>query len=137
MSEFDYDKLLKRLREDLPAAVLEHSRFEIPKVDSFIEGNKTFIRNFHDISDILARPENVVLKYIARELATAGSIEGTQAIFQGKFTRDVLNNVLERYTKIYVICPECNKPDTEVIKSGRYQFLVCKACGARTSVKSY
>ncbi|MHA1754048.1 MAG: translation initiation factor IF-2 subunit beta [Candidatus Odinarchaeia archaeon] len=137
MSEFEYKNLLKRLRSDLPKAVLEHSRFTIPRVDSFIEGNRTFIRNFHEITDILARPENAVLKYIARELATAGTIEGTQAIFQGKFNRSTLNAVLERYTKLYVICPECGKPDTEIIKERRYQFLVCKACGARNSVKSY
>ncbi|MHA1409286.1 MAG: translation initiation factor IF-2 subunit beta [Candidatus Odinarchaeia archaeon] len=135
MSEFEYKKLLKRLRADLPQSVLEHSRFVIPKADSFIEGNRTFIRNFHEISVKLDREENVILKFIARELATAGTVDGPQAIFQGKFTRDSLNRIIERYTKTYVICPECGKPDTEIVKSDRYQFLVCKACGARTSVK--
>lgn len=137
MSDLDYSNLLKRLREELPPEVLEHSRFTIPKVDSFIEGNRTFVKNFHEISDILSRPETAILRYIARELATAGTVEGVQAVFQGKFTRDVLNSLVTRYTQIYVLCPECGKPDSEIVKQGRYQFLVCKACGARTSVKPY
>ncbi len=137
MDLLDYPTLLKRLREGLPQEILESSRFKVPKVDSFIEGNRTFIKNFREICDILARPEASVLKYIARELATAGSMEGSTAVFQGKFTRDVLDNLVERYTQLYVICPICKRPDSEIIKQDRYQFLVCKACGARTPVKPY
>ena len=33
-------------------------------------------------------------------------------------------------------CPECGKPDTNLVKEDRINFLVCEACGARTSVKS-
>ncbi len=137
MDILDYQTLLKRLREGLPQEILESSRFKIPKVESFIEGNRTFIKNFHEICDTLSRSDALVLKYIARELATSGNIEGSTAVFQGKFTRDVLDNLIERYTQLYVICPICKRPDSEIVKEDRYQFLVCKACGARTPVKPY
>ena len=130
----DYPTLLKRLREGLPQEILEYSRFKTPKVDSFIEGNRTFIRNFREICDTLSRPEISVLKYVARELATAGSVEGSTAVFQGKFTRDVLDSLIERYTQLYVICPICKRPDTKLSKEGKFLFLICEACGAKSSV---
>ena len=41
----EYELLLKRARERMPASVLEKGRFEIPSVKGHIEGNKTLIIN--------------------------------------------------------------------------------------------
>ncbi|MCD6263176.1 translation initiation factor IF-2, partial [Candidatus Bathyarchaeota archaeon] len=38
------------------------------------------------------------------------------------------------YTKRYVICPVCKRPDTRIVKEKRLAFLVCEACGARSSI---
>ena len=135
MDKYNYKEMLKRARSVLPSTVFEHSRFTIPKVDSFTEGNRTFIRNFREISETLDRPSKHILKFLLRELATAGSLGDTQAIFQGRFARNTLDELIGRYTKLYVICPECQKPDTTIKKEDRYHFLVCKACGARASLK--
>jgi len=133
---YDYDKLLDRLRESLPPQVFEHARFTIPKVISFVEGGRTIIKNFKEIANTLDRKPEHLMKFLLRELATAGSVSDTQAVFQGRFSKSTLDNLIERYTKEYVICPECQRPDTSLEKMDRYTFLVCKACGARTSVKS-
>ena len=135
MGKFDYKEMLKRARSVLPSTVFEHSRFTIPKVDSFTEGNRTFVRNFKEISETLNRPPKHILKFLLRELATAGTLGDMQAVFQGRFSRNTFDELIERYTKLYVICPECQKPDTGIKKEDRYLFLVCKACGARASLK--
>lgn len=136
MSEQNYKDLLKRAREQLPEKIFEKSRFEPPKPDAVIEGNRTFIKNWHQIATALHRDENHILKFLTKELATSANIEGQRAVFSGKHFRGTMIDLFNRYIREYVICPECEKPDTVLIKEDRINFLVCEACGARTSVKS-
>jgi translation initiation factor 2 subunit 2 len=131
----DYKELLKRARSQLPDKIFEKSRFKPPKVDANIEGNRTFIKNWLQIVNILQRDENHMLKFMTKELATSANIEGQRAVFAGKHNRGTLNELIMRYLKEYVICPECGKPDTKLVKKDRITFLVCEACGAQTSVK--
>ncbi len=136
MSNQNYKDLLKRAREQIPEKIFEKSRFEPPKPDADIQGNRTFVKNWHQIVTALQRDENHVLKFITKELATSANIEGQRAVFSGKHFRGTMIDLFNRYIKEYVICPECGKPDTVLIREDRINFLVCEACGARTSVKS-
>ena len=130
----DYESLLNRAEELLPKNVFETSRFEVPRVDSFIMGNRTIVKNFREIAQVLNRDVDVFLKYILRELATAGNMSGHEAIFQGKFSSSIINDKIEKYAKESVICTECNRPDTRIIREDRITFLQCEACGARYPV---
>ena len=132
----EYERLLDRARSQVPPEVFESKRFDIPKVMIFVEGNRTIIKNYKDIALALNRDPQHLLKYLARELATSGIIEGQRAVFQGKFTSKFLDELISRYTKTYVLCSECGKPDTHIEKQDRFQFLVCEACGAKASVKT-
>ncbi|NHJ86649.1 MAG: translation initiation factor IF-2 subunit beta [Asgard group archaeon] len=132
----NYEDLLKRARSQLPEKIFEKSRFEPPKPDISIEGNRTFFQNWHQVVSALQRDENHLLKFLTKELATSATIEGQRAVFSGKHNRSTMTDLLNRYIKEYVICPECEKPDTQLKKEDRITFLVCEACGARTSVKA-
>jgi len=131
----DYESLLKRAEELLPINVFETNRFEIPRADSFIMGNRTIVKNFRDIASVLNRDVDPLLKYVLRELATAGNMSGQEAIFQGKFSSSVISEKIEKYAKESVICSECNRPDTRIIREDRITFLQCEACGARYPIK--
>lgn len=133
--KYNYEKLLEEAYVQLPKEIFERRRFEIPQTISFIEGKKTIIQNFKEIADILNRDPKHILKFFLRELATAGEIEGTRAVFKGQFSNYVLNDIVKRYANLYVICPECKKPDTKIVREGRFWFLVCEACGAKTPIK--
>ena len=76
-----------------------------------------------------------VLKYLSGEMATAATMQESRAIFQGKFQRDTFDRLLQRYLESYVVCPICKRPDTRIVKEKRLSFLVCEACGAKSSVK--
>ncbi len=130
-----YLEMLKRLRKQVPVVTSSGERFEIPKAKCLVFGSKTVVVNFKDIVDRLNRDEEHVLQFLCRELATAGVIRGEKAEFQGKFTEEQVNKKIEKYTKMYVLCPECNKPDTKIIKQGRLYFLKCEACGAISSIR--
>lgn len=132
----EYERLLDRARSQVPPEVFESKRFDIPRVMIFVEGNRTIIKNYKDITLALNRDPQHLLKYLMRELATSGVIEGQRAVFQGKFTSKSLDDLISRYTKTYVLCSECGKPDTHIEKQDRFQFLVCEACGAKASIKT-
>jgi translation initiation factor 2 subunit 2 len=130
----DYAKLLDRAYANLPKTVGTGERFEIPKVVGIRMGRRTIVQNFGDISTVMNRDPHHLLKFLSREMATAASLDGSRAIFQGKFDVGTVTRLLSIYAQRYVICPICNRPDTKMEKEGRYLFLRCEACGARSSI---
>ena len=133
MSE-DYAKLLDKAYSKLPQTVGTGERFEIPRVVGIRMGRRTIIQNFGEISSRINRDPHHLLKFLSRELATAASLDGARAIFQGRFDIPTVTRLLNIYAQRFVICPICNRPDTKVEKEGRYLFLRCEACGARSSI---
>ncbi len=134
MEKTEYIELLQRARESLPQEIFENFRFEIPKVNSFQEGSKTIITNWQDITKKIRRDEHL-RKILAKTFATSISENKKQAIIIGKFTKEQLNNQLRDYITKYVICSECSRPDTKLVKNKRFWTLICEACGARNAVK--
>ena len=131
----EYTDLLHRVRSSLPDEIFEKSRFQLPKIDSFIEGNRTIITNWRDITKQIRRDEHVA-KLLAKDLATSYSLDKTGRLaFSGKFGNSSLNKMLSDYVKAFVICNECSKPDTKLVREGRRLVVVCEACGSRHSAK--
>jgi translation initiation factor 2 subunit 2 len=135
LAEKEYEKSLDRLYSKLPKTVSKGKRFEIPKPLSSISGSRTFISNFKQLCTVMGRDQQHLLKFLAKEMATAGTIEGEQAIFQGKFDENLIKHLIDNYAQQYVMCPVCHSPDTKIVKEERFRFLVCEACGAKSSVR--
>lgn len=136
MASFDYKDLLKRVVESTPKKEISEDRLKIPKAEIFYEGNTTVIKNFDKISDIVNRTPDIILKFLLGGLGTAGELDGTRVVFQGKIPAKSIQDKLKEYIDTYVICSECNKPDTHLVKQGRNLIIRCDACGAFRSVKS-
>ncbi len=132
----DYEKALKRARENLPEAVFEKERFEIPKVRGHIEGNKTVISNFKQIASALGRPVEHLLKYVLKELATPGDLRPAGLVMGTKVAASRINEKIRQYAHEFVLCPVCGKPDTQLIKEGELLYMKCQACGEKKPVKS-
>jgi translation initiation factor 2 subunit 2 len=132
----NYEEMLEKAIKELPKEIKTKERFEIPKVVCEIAGNKTTLRNFGEILTVLRRSANHLSKFLFKELATAGSVEGSMLVFQGKLSKEIIQNKIEDYIKKFVLCKECKSPDTKLIKEGRITLLKCEACGARSSVES-
>jgi len=108
---------------------------KIPSIRIFTEGNKTSILNFKEIADLLNRDPNHIMKFFLRELATRGNISGARATFIGRFGQLTLKSLMKRYTTKYVLCQFCGKPETRIIKEGKFMYLQCNSCGAKESIK--
>lgn len=131
----EYEQLLERAREKLPETAAGNSRFEVPKVKGHIQGNKTIISNFSQIADNIGRPIEHFLKYILKELATPGELKPTALIIGTKISASRINEKIEQYVREFVLCPECKKPDTKLIKEDKITYLKCTACGAKHTIK--
>jgi len=132
---YSYEELLTRALSQLPSKPSARvERFRVPSPEIMISGKRTFVQNFKQIADILNRDPRHLLRFLLKELAAPGTLEETMAVIQGEFSPKLLNNLLQRYIRTYVICPVCKNPDTFLVKEKRVYFLVCAACGAKSSV---
>ena len=131
----DYQDLLKRARENLPERSEEVQRFEVPKVRGHIQGNRTIISNFHQIAATLGRPVEHLLKYTLKELAAPGDLKSTALIIGTKIPASRINEKVQQYVKELVICAECNRPDTKLVKEEKVLFVKCSVCGAKQPVR--
>ena len=132
---FNYDDLLKRACAQMPEVQAKRERLELPRIMIQTVGMRTIINNFKELSDTLDRDPQHLLKFLTREMATAATFHDSRAIFQGKFRADSFERLLGRYIEGYVVCPVCKRPDTKISKEKRLSFIVCNACGAKSSVK--
>ena len=109
-------------------------RFEIPKVVGHFEGKKTILTNFFQIAVHIRRDPEHFQKFILKEVAASGHKDGDRLVLNMKVPSIKINSKIEQYVKEFVLCRECGKPDTEIVKDGRLNFIHCLACGAKHSV---
>lgn len=126
----DYFEALEKAYKEIKP-IEKVSRFEVPEVKGFIEGNKTIITNFSQIVDYLKRDNKHMAKYLAKELAVSFIIDSQRLILNRKIKIEKIKEKVNSYVRDYVICRQCGKPDTHLIKQDKIQFLHCWACGAR------
>ncbi|MEM4662654.1 MAG: translation initiation factor IF-2 subunit beta [Candidatus Diapherotrites archaeon] len=131
----DYLELLEQAYKSMPEKTFKKERFEMPVVQSFVQGNKTIVSNFSKILSSISRDENHALKYITKQLATAANVDSGRLILKGVFTHEQVQRIIETYIKEFVICPECGRPDTKFIEQHGVKRLKCNACGAVASIR--
>lgn len=132
----DYEQALERGRKKIPEALLTAERFEVPKVLGHIQGNRTVISNFGAIAATVRREPDHLLKFVLRELASPGELDKASVIFGRKVSASMINQKIEQYVQTFVICKECHRPDTTLIKEKESAFLKCQACGAKYPVEN-
>ena len=60
------------------------NRLEVPEPQVLWVGNKTILRNYAEYPKLMRRDPDRLLMYLAKELATAASLDGDRAIFIGR-----------------------------------------------------
>jgi len=128
---------LERAREGLEDVMQNAERFNPPVPEILHEGSKkTIIRNFSEIVDTLRRDENHLYKFLLQELGTAGSVNNRRLVLQGRVPERKINERIKSYIDTFVVCQECNRPDTSFLRVGRTLNLHCEACGAKRPIRS-
>ena len=133
MSE-DYKKLLDRAYGKLPEKTEASERFEVPEAEVLVQGNRTIIKNFEAIAEKLRRDKKHLAKYLSKELAAPGVIDGSRLILNTKLHDRSVNEKIKDYVNTYILCKQCKRPDTKLIEEDRLPVMICEACGARSAV---
>ena len=135
--DLDYEKLLERAREGLEDVMQNAERFSPPVPEIMHEGSKkTIIRNFSEIVDSLRRDETHLYKFLLQELGTAGSVNNRRLVLQGRVPEKKIKDRIKSYIETFVVCQECNRPDTSFLRTGRTLNLHCEACGAKRPIRT-
>ncbi|MEK6932259.1 MAG: translation initiation factor IF-2 subunit beta [Nanoarchaeota archaeon] len=131
-----YEELLKKAKDSLPELKLSSGRFEVPKAIGHLQGNKTIISNFTAIAKTFNRAQEHLLKYLLRELASPGNIDGPRLILGRKIPASLINEKIKQYAEEFVLCYVCKKPDTIITREDRITVIKCTACGAKHPIRS-
>lgn len=132
---YDYEALLSKGKSQLPEKLMATERFEMPKLTSAVIGNRTKVFGLDAAAKTVRRDMQHILKYLSKELATQANAEGNAMMFTGKFSNAQITKKFEEYVNEFVLCHECKKPDTSLIKNDRIFIMKCEACGARKTVE--
>ena len=132
----DYEKLLEEAYGKVRQMTSNTDRFEIPKLEGYFEGKKTILTNFFQIATYIRRNPEQFQKFILKEIASSGQRDGDRLILNNKIPSEKINQKIQDYVKEFVVCRQCGKPDTELIREDRLTIIHCLACGAKHSVRS-
>ena len=111
-----------------------NGRFDVPEVKVEINGNKTVILNFAQIASYIRRKPENLCKFLSNELASYCKPEGDRLVLNRRLSREKIDEKLKQFVNKFVLCHECKKPDTELIKQEGFTFIHCLACGAKHSL---
>ena len=132
----DYKKLLEKAYDEVKVVGAMGERFEIPKIEGFFEGKRTILTNFLQIATYLRRDQEHLQRFLSKELATQIIKDNERLVLNAKISSKKINPKIEEYVREFVLCKECNKPDTELIKEGKFTVLHCLACGAKHPIRT-
>ena len=135
MSDFEYESLLDRARDKIPTEISERARWTLPDPGILIEGNQTIIRNFSELISKMDRDPNHVYQFLLNELGTSGTRESARVMFKGRIPPKRIRGKIVNYVKSYILCNQCNAPDTHFVKEERTTLMKCQACGATRPIR--
>lgn len=130
-----YEELLDSAYKKVKTVAIASERFEIPKVEGMVSGKNTIVTNIFAIATYLRRPVEHLAKFLQKELAVSGNIENDRLTLNTKLNSARVNEKIALYTKEFVLCNNCKKPDTEIIMDGSISLKHCLACGTKSPIK--
>lgn len=112
-------------------------RYKMPRICAKVEGKgngiKTVIVNMVEVAKALGRPATYPTKYFGCELGaqTQFDFKNERFIVNGSHDSAKLQDLLDGFIRKFVLCPECDNPETELIVSTKRNTISqgCKACG--------
>lgn len=113
----------------------EFFRYKMPEVMTKVEGRgngiKTVIPNIADVARALKCEPMYPTKYFACELGAVSQWDSERdvGIVNGKHDQPVIAKLLQDFIKKYVLCPNCNYPETKMKVKKGVILAQCSACG--------
>jgi translation initiation factor 5 len=109
-------------------------RYKMPSLIAKVEGKgngiKTVIVNMAEVGKALGRPPSYPCKFFGCELGAQIQIDKNgRHIVNGAHEQAKLQELVHGFIKKFVLCPECDNPET-LLKAGKTKIsMSCQACG--------
>lgn len=127
----NYEDMLDRAIEDIDYSTKSSAgRFNPPAPDCEYDSNFTIFNNLKRTAKYVNRDPDELFTFIKNELATNGSLNQESGRFKGEFSSQDLTEVVDKFVNKFVLCEECNSPDTVYETVNRINMIKCTACGA-------
>jgi translation initiation factor 5 len=118
-------------------------RYKMPRLCAKVEGKgngiKTVIVNMAEVAKALNRPATYPTKYFGCELGAQTQFDhkNERFIVNGSHEASKLQELLDGFIRKYVLCPECDNPETDLIIVAKKETISqsCKACGYHGLIK--
>jgi len=110
-------------------------RYKMPSILAKVEGKgngiKTVIANMSEIAKALGRPPTYTTKFFGCELGaqTNFDLKNDRYIVNGEHDANKLQVILDSFIRKFVLCPECDNPETTLTVRRQAIHSKCKACG--------
>jgi len=110
-------------------------RYKMPRLQAKVEGKgngiKTVVVNMVDIARALDRPPTYVTKYFGCELGaqTQFDVKAERYIVNGCHDAGKMQDMLDGFIKKFVLCEQCDNPETVLKVKKNMIGASCKACG--------
>ncbi|XP_032477815.1 eukaryotic translation initiation factor 5 isoform X2 [Phocoena sinus] len=104
-------------------------RYKMPRLIAKVEGKgngiKTVIVNMVDVAKALNRPPTYPTKYFGCELGaqTQFDVKNDRYIVNGSHEANKLQDMLDGFIKKFVLCPECENPETDLHVNPKKQTI--------------
>merc|ERR1711935_135616 len=98
-------------------------RYKMPALRSKVEGRgngiKTAVMNCKDVAQAIHRPPEYVTKWFGCELGAQSTYEdkpdsGVKSTVMGSHTTEKLQELLDKFLTMYVLCPTCGLPEIDL-----------------------
>lgn len=110
-------------------------RYTMPRLICKTEGRgngiRTNIVNMGDIARALKRPPMYPTKFFGCELGAMSKFVDSEdkALVNGAHTEQDLDQILDKFIDMYVLCPKCELPEIDINVKKNVLNFKCNACG--------
>lgn len=104
------------------------------------KGNRTTLfENSEYYSEKLGVPSTYFGKYIGNKISCPQSIDKEKKCisWKGEYTREQIENHLKEFVKIYILCPDCDYPETDLyLDEQKLVGKLCRSCGGSNLIEA-
>lgn len=104
------------------------------------KGNRTtWFENSEYYSEKFGVPSLYFGKYIGYKISCPSSFDKEKNCigWKGEYTKNQIENYLKEFIKIYILCPNCDYPETDLfLENKKFISTLCRSCGNSFIIQS-
>ena len=104
-------------------------RYKRQRISVKWERRRTLLENLKRVADELGRPPELLLKWLGATLGAQTTVIKDKYYLQGTWSSAAVEEVIQKFTRLCVICSLCGSPDTVLYAYKSVVRVSCSACG--------